>query len=594
VLLIHFLQRKAKVVPVSTLFLLEKTMRESMSGRRFDRLMNSVPLWMQLLAVLLLTWLLVEPRYAKPRSVQRIAVVLDSSASMEPFRERLASELKKQLPDLLGLASVAELTLFESTPGGRRIYAGESTEELVSALEDWRPREGTTDPTHALRLARSLVSREGLVVYATDTPVPRLPFDALLLAVGEPLANAGFTGVTVERKEGAMVWEALLRNYSDRTLERSWSVEFPDGSTTEPKSVTLEPGALVSLQSAFPSDTGQLVVRVNGDEFPLDDALPLVTPKPKPLQIFAPSARGKFGDFTNRLLKSLEAARSVDDSSSADLSIIRYDPLSPMMPTGNALVFVSDDTRGGDYLKGGIVAEKHLLTESLNWQPLMARESLQLERRPEDQVLLWQGTRALIFLRTIAATEETRTARQLCFNFDIGLSNAVRLPALAVIVHRFCENLREAKISPSRLNLETSQEFQVAADAGGEPLLVSHEPLDGSDDEDEAADPAAMYAFETPTEPGFLRISQAGEPLLTAALQFGDTREADLSDCESDSTLYAAHGATIERHTREDHWWRIWVLALLVALLVSWQSTRGKLQQPNPTEPATGQPRTDP
>ena len=114
-LLIHFLQRKAKVVPVSTLFLLEKTMRESMSGRRFDRLMNSIPLWMQLLAVLLLTWLLVEPRYAKPRSVQRIAVVLDSSASMEPFRDRLATELAKQLPDLLGPASVAELTLFEST-----------------------------------------------------------------------------------------------------------------------------------------------------------------------------------------------------------------------------------------------------------------------------------------------------------------------------------------------------------------------------------------------------------------------------------------------------------------------------------------------
>ena len=121
VLLIHFLQRKAKVLPVSTLFLLEKTVRESASGRRFDRLVNSVPLWMQLLAVLLLAWLLAEPRYRKARSVQRIAVVLDSSASMEPFRDRLADALVRRLPELAGLASVSEITLFESTPGGRRL-----------------------------------------------------------------------------------------------------------------------------------------------------------------------------------------------------------------------------------------------------------------------------------------------------------------------------------------------------------------------------------------------------------------------------------------------------------------------------------------
>ena len=53
VILIHFLQRQAKVLPVSTLFLLAHTQRESVSGRRFDRLTNSVPLWLQILMVLL-------------------------------------------------------------------------------------------------------------------------------------------------------------------------------------------------------------------------------------------------------------------------------------------------------------------------------------------------------------------------------------------------------------------------------------------------------------------------------------------------------------------------------------------------------------
>ncbi|MFM2169920.1 MAG: hypothetical protein RI957_149, partial [Verrucomicrobiota bacterium] len=74
VVLIHFLQRKAQIIPVSTLFLLEKTQREASSGRHFDRLTQSVPLWMQMLAVALLTWLLVEPRYPLARSTQRIAI----------------------------------------------------------------------------------------------------------------------------------------------------------------------------------------------------------------------------------------------------------------------------------------------------------------------------------------------------------------------------------------------------------------------------------------------------------------------------------------------------------------------------------------
>ena len=54
ILAIHFLQRKAREIPVSTLFLLDQTRREAASGRRFDRLIPSIPLWMQLLAVLLL------------------------------------------------------------------------------------------------------------------------------------------------------------------------------------------------------------------------------------------------------------------------------------------------------------------------------------------------------------------------------------------------------------------------------------------------------------------------------------------------------------------------------------------------------------
>src|SRR2546423_8253997 len=87
ILLIHFLQRESRRVTVSTLFLLEQLNPISAQGRRLERLRNSAPLWLQLLAVLLATWLLTQPRWVRKDSTQSIVVALDSSISMTVFRD---------------------------------------------------------------------------------------------------------------------------------------------------------------------------------------------------------------------------------------------------------------------------------------------------------------------------------------------------------------------------------------------------------------------------------------------------------------------------------------------------------------------------
>ena len=240
VILIHFLQRQAKVIPISTLFLLDQTQRESVSGRRFDRITNSIPLWLQLLMVLLLTWLLVEPRYLKPASTQQVAVVLDSSASMRVFKEKLISSLRQKLPSLQGSASRLQLYLFESEADKPIIYAGDDLEEAIGTVENWTPAAGAIDPNNALRLARSRVNREGILIYVSDTSTGDLPFNAQGLAVGEPRNNVGFTGVAFSSEGESIIWKALLRNYSDSEQTRTWQVAFEDGSKTKPWSVTLK------------------------------------------------------------------------------------------------------------------------------------------------------------------------------------------------------------------------------------------------------------------------------------------------------------------------------------------------------------------
>ncbi len=562
VLAIHFLQRKAIELPVSTLFLLERTQRDAASGRRLDRIIPSVPLWMQLLAVLLLAWFLGEPRFQKSGSVQRIAVVLDSSASMGVFKKEALTRLAAELPALQGSASTVELTVMESAPGRPRLYAGSSVEDLKAALEKWQPLDGLNDPSQALRLGRSLVSREGTVIYLTDTPIKSLPFDAKLIAVGEVIENVGFTGVTFATEEGTLVWRALVRNYGMTDADRTWSMRTSSGNT-EPRPLHLAAGSLVTLQAAFPQDAKNVRIVLSGDRFTLDDTLPIVAPAPKTLALFTATSPA-FAALTTKLLRSLDAAVPTNDAASADLSISSYDPLDPVLPPGNSIIFVEDSTRTGAYLKGGIVAEANPLMDGLNWQSLLVRETIQLDRSPTDTVLLWQEKRPLIFLR------EHEGKRQLCFNFDLRLSNAGNQPAFIVLLHRFAESIRDAKVAPTSAILETGQPIKVTA-APSIPLKIAATDLAGK------TIPVATVSNNAPLIPCFLTVDQNETRLLDAAVFFADTREADFTACGKSDATGAANKSTVERHTKPDPLWRVWVLLLIAALLVSWKFTAPKL-----------------
>lgn len=597
VILIHFLQRQARVVPISTLFLLAQTQRESVSGRRFDRLTNSVPLWLQLLMVLLLTWLLVEPRYVKPASTQQVAVVVDSSASMTVFKEQLSKKLREKLPPLQGEAARLQIYIFESAPDRPTIYAGEDLEEALLAIDEWTPSAGATDPSTALRLARSRVSREGVLVFVSDTPAEELPFNAQNLAVGAPTPNVGFTGVSFKKQPEGTRWTALIRNYSDSPQSRSWHVEFEDGSKSQPSSIDLAENAMSTVSATFPGDSKRLRVVLTEDKFPLDDELPLVVPAPKLLSIFSETS-AKFESFTDKLRDSFEAIAPTNDSASADLSLVSYDPLLPTLPESSSIVFVDETTQSKKYLRGGIVAEKNVLMEGLNWQSLLVRESIQIQLRETDVVLLWQGDRPLIALRSfrreIGGTDGTRTReiRQLIFNFDPTLSNAFKLPATVVLLHRFTEQLRSRKVAEESRNTEAGQPLQLSVHqhADAPPLALSLTKAEETDAPDPIP-PAEATSLRAPDEPGFYTISQGDDVLLRSACHFADTREADLRSCDAQDTIVATSGEAIERNTSEDHFWRLWVLLTLVALLLAWQFTKDRPREEKGDEEASALPR---
>lgn len=575
ILAIHFLQRQSQVLTISTLFLLDQMRRESVSGRRFERLRSSVPLWLQLLAVLLLTFILVEPRWVQPDSVQRIAVVLDSSASMSTvtYRENLDRELRKELEDLSRIAVHTEYVVLDSQVAGQPIYNGTEIVELMAAIREWSPAGGDHDFGPALRVGRSLVGGDGLLVLATDHLREELAYDARLLAIGEPKDNVGFAGLNiVEREDGEILWQAIVRNYADTPQTRSWFMQAGQ-QKTEDRSLTLEPLEVRSLQGRFPEAADAVVLRLQPDDFTFDDYLPAVKPDPKPFAI-AKISPPVLDETFAQILESFDGLVTPSAENPPDLALIAYDPLDPQPMPERAIVINHHRGVARSYLSGRIAAENHPLVAGLNWQGLISRQTPGIPRNDNDTVLVWQGERALVFLRT------TEGARQLCFNFDLATSNAPRLPAFIVLLHRFVDELRAQKVAAEAANFEINQPLQLSFAVGEQfadelTQTSTSISLTQATSSTESIPLTRAGLLRAPERPGFFEISQDGEEgkpgtLLRAAAHFADTREGDLRKAASQSDLRGLDNKLVEQHTEQDANWPLWLVLLLAALLASW------------------------
>lgn len=543
-LLIHLLQRQSRRVLTSTLFLLEHLTPLSVQGRRIERLRNSLPLWLQILAVLLLAWLLAGPTWPRKDSQQLLVVVLDSSLSMRAFHEDMLEKLRSRLSEIDRAAAHSQWILLESDPSQATLYSGPHLAELLAKLETWSPNLGTHDFAPALQTARSLLSGNGngLIILVSDRK-SALPEGVESLRVGHPIPNCGFIGSRVDGE----TWTALVRNYGADVQSRKWWVAS-EASQSTPQELTLQPGETVQLKGRFPDGQDRCTLVLSGDEFTPDDRLPLVLERLKTLNIANTGAESE-RVFFERFASSIQDV--VPGASPVDIELGSYDPLAPRPLAAQAIVAVSDPGPGGAYRQGSLVKERHPLTEDLNFQGLIVRDGLGIPPREDDQVLLWQGSEPLIFLRPAEG------GQSLTINFDLSASNADRLPSFIVLLNRFVESVRAAKIGFEQKNFESNQRLQVAHDAGGPPLEGGREGA----------------VLRAPFEPSFFEISQDGKTLLSGAAQFADVREADFRDAESGDSTELRVRDMAEKSRRGDFLTPLWLLLLGAVCLGNWAVT---------------------
>ncbi|MDR2982839.1 MAG: BatA domain-containing protein [Puniceicoccales bacterium] len=589
ILLIHTLQARSRKTKTSTLFLLDRLAPESRGGWQWERLRSSLPLWLQMLAVLALTWIIVEPRWVRPDASQQIVVVLDSSLSMEASLSETRAKLPARLEKLKAYAMRTEWTLLESNLRMPTVYRGDRLEELSEKLNTWSPSTGEHDYGPALQLATSLVRGAGVVIFVTDHAM-EVPDGAAVLSFADRMDNTGFVGSIVDESERGTTWNALVRNHGASARSLEWRMRV-DERESPPQPLQLAAGETKMIGGVLPLGAGRATVLLTPDVFALDDQLPLVKPVEKTVRIGL-EVEGPERETLEKIFRGISNVKQVGQPSESDLRVMRRIPTPPAPPSEPdsgvsasgataptpasvssvgviasdkpAIIFPSPGAIG-EKLQGWVVVDKNPLVANTSWDGLICQESAGFNLMDEDTVLVWRDNTPLVFLRQ----EAPRPALPvLLFNFDVTKTNAARLPAFVILIRRYIESCRTILPEPFALNADTQQRIPIAYEAAkGELSLkvgTAKAPVSA----------AEASVFRAPSRPGFFQVLQGDSVLLEGAAQFADAREADLSALAPADTLSMRERSIAHASSAPDPYRAFWLVLLLALPLGAWAAGR--------------------
>ena len=539
VLAIHMLQRKPRRQRSSTLFLLAAAAPKNSGGPTLDRLRRSLSLWLNLLAVLLLSAVLAQPRILTERPVLRGILVLDSSVSMQASRQEVRKALEKRLAGLSEIAD-CEWSLLESAPEAPVLYGGGRLESLLQAIDKWSPILPEHDPAPALRSALAAAGKDGCVIFVSDHK-RSLPAGTREILVGSPLANAGFCGAGVD-VDGR--WQALLRNYSDAALTTAWRREIPGEPEAAFTQIVLAPNETRRLEGEMPKG-GRLVLHLDKDALEADNLLPLLTPKPKILKVALDADKANLESLT-RLRDSLPLIQSTDDAAAADLVLSCRAP--DLLREKPGLYF--NAATSADSKSREVSDALHPMTANLDWRPVRVKlAALPFKPESQDQPLLWSGEQCAASLRY------SRQGPQILIDAAPAAGRLLETPACLVLAGRLVEEIRRRRASPETANFDCHQKISLPYHGA---LVMDGKALN------------AERTLRAPLLPGFFSITCDDKEVLTGAAAFADARESDLRHNASLDGSRDLESRLIQRSRQEEPLHLPGLLLALLCFVLGW------------------------
>lgn len=288
--IIHLYHRRFPPRLIAGLHLWGEEVRQPTAGRKRERLPITPSLLLELLAALLLTLILAQPRFGDMDEVTHLIAALDNSASMGAtggddvtFRQKAIAEIRTRMEEA-PRGSVVTVILT-----GRRpvMLAGPAVEWNVAeqALAEWRPTATGHDVLPALDMARQLAENGGEVLYVTDQlpdEKERFQPEVEIVAVGQSLSNVAFTAARWTLDSETLNGKVFVRLANLGPRATQVSITGRSGATTVfSQKLTLPGGAERSLEAPVPGGLGRVDIRAEspGDPLAIDNRVTLVEPK---------------------------------------------------------------------------------------------------------------------------------------------------------------------------------------------------------------------------------------------------------------------------------------------------------------------------
>lgn len=582
ILAIHLYQQRFPPLKVAGLHLWAAESEVRLAGRRRDRLPITSSLLLELLAALLMTLVISQPRFGELDKVTHLVVVLDDSASMmggapgeATFRDRAVAALQNRV-DSLERNSVVTLILTGPRP---TMLAGPAVpwSEAQTRLAQWQPHAIRHDFAPAWELARQVAESTGQLLFLTDH-IPKEGFhpDQLEIAsFGAKLNNVAVTTAVWEFDAETGTGQIYLRltNLGNSAVEARVKGTAGELNVFE-KTLHIPEDGKSAVEATVPGGLGTLNIAVEStdDGLALDNRIVLVEPKVRTVRIAAQTN----GETTRELLhRSLSALPNVelDTATEADLTIsaarelpvsdsrVWWLGLGPLDPSKEARSKARN-------LVGPYVIEKdHPLLEGVVLAGVIwgGVQETSLEMTP----LISAGRFPLL-----AQLNGTRATAYVA-NVDLEQSNLGESPDWPILISNLIE-LRRADLpglnrwnyrqgEAVRFRLYNGEESEVA-EAAGETLVLLHEG------ESKQLARMAMVDLSPPSSPGLYEIRDGKKSFGKFAVNYQDAEESDLRGLFPGNRPPVGTDSSANYLVDPKYSWVLIVATALVvlALLINW------------------------
>ena len=567
---IHLYQRRYPPLYVGGLFLWASETQVRMPGRRRDRLPVTNTLIIELIAALILSLVLADPRFGEWDKATHLVAILDHSASMqgqadgEPsFRDSAIQELEQRFSKLPRQSAV---TLIRTGSTPVTLIRRGTLEAAREVLKTWQP----TAPQHRVdtaweELGEQLVEESGSILFLTDQlPEPsKIPKNLEIVSVGRKLDNVAFDASrwTFDSSTGKGTVFVRVQNYG-RSAAECVLVAIAKGNEVLKKPLVIAAEKAQAVELPVPGGLGTLTLSLQkkGDGSQFDNRIQLVEPKVRSVKLTVQLPKGDTQREIQRVLK-ITPDVSLTGLADAQLIIGPAGSLPESKPSlwwfgiGPVSAAEADRNAAKDLIGPYLIDKRHPLTEGVVLGGVVwgGVQPIKYDAIP----IISAGQTPL--LAQLRGTQTTG----FVLNIDLARSNIVESPDWPVLIDNLIEQRRDALPGLRRWNYRVGEVVRFRLFEGADPAPT--EPLTLVSTAGTRKIPReSIVEIGDLQEPGLYELKSGEKSAGQFAINFFDPAESDLRNLapgrHTPKITEADSGITLDN----PYTWAIWIGTILV------------------------------